>query len=119
MKSKKNKGIYRREFIEISAKTAIGIGLTSMPLLTTSCLASTTTKIVQGACYHDCPDRCSWKVTTIDNKVTDFQASQNPYTAGKLCDKMVNFPNDVTFNSEKKREKRGKVSLLKSAENKP
>jgi anaerobic selenocysteine-containing dehydrogenase len=101
MKSKKNKGIDRREFIEISAKTTIGIGLTSFPLLTTSCLASTTTKKVHGVCYHDCPDRCSWKVTTIDNKVTDFQASPNPYTAGKLCDKMVNFPNDVTFNSDR------------------
>ena len=101
MKSKKNKGIDRREFIEISAKTAIGIGMTPLPLLTNGCLASTTTKIVHGACYHDCPDRCSWKVTTIENKVIDFQASQNPYTAGKLCDKMVNFPNDVTFNSDR------------------
>ena len=101
MKSKKKKGFDRREFIEIGAKTAIGIGMTSLPLLTTSCLASTTTKIVHGACYHDCPDRCSWNVTTIDNKITDFQASQNPYTAGKLCDKMVNFPNDVTFNSDR------------------
>ena len=99
--SKKNKGIDRRQFIEISTKTAIGIGLTSLPLITTSCLSSSTAKIVQGACYHDCPDRCSWKVTTIDNKVTDFQANNNPFTAGKLCDKMVNFPNDVTFHSDR------------------
>jgi anaerobic selenocysteine-containing dehydrogenase len=101
MKSMKKKGVDRREFIEISSKTAIGIGLTTVPSLTTSCLPSPTTKIVHGACYHDCPDRCSWIVTTTDNKVTDFQASQNPYTAGKLCDKMVNFPNDVTFNSNR------------------
>lgn len=99
--SKKNKGIDRRQFIEISTKTAIGIGLTSFPLITTSCLSSSTSKIVQGACYHDCPDRCSWKVTTIDNKVTDFHANNNPFTAGKLCDKMVNFPNDVTFHSDR------------------
>jgi anaerobic selenocysteine-containing dehydrogenase len=101
MSVKINKGIDRREFIEISAKTAIGIGLTSLPALTTSCDASAATKTVHGACYHDCPDRCSWKVTTVDNKVTDFQASENPYTAGKLCDKMVSFPNDVTFNPDR------------------
>jgi anaerobic selenocysteine-containing dehydrogenase len=55
-------------------------------------------KTVHGACYHDCPDSCSWTVTAVDGKITNFAASKtNPYTAGKLCNKMDNFPSDVTF----------------------
>ncbi|MCO4820653.1 MAG: molybdopterin-dependent oxidoreductase [Flavobacteriaceae bacterium] len=97
MSSKKNKGIDRRDFLEITGKTAIGIGLTSIPFLTSSCSKNTTIKTSHGACYHDCPDRCSWKITTSNNKIIGFEASQNPYTAGKLCNKMVDFPNDVTY----------------------
>lgn len=98
MRSKKNKGINRREFLEITGKTTIGISLTSLPFLTSSCSENITTNTTHGACYHDCPDRCSWKVTTANNKVVSFEASQNPYTAGKLCNKMDEFPNDVTYN---------------------
>jgi anaerobic selenocysteine-containing dehydrogenase len=101
MKPKKNKGINRREFIGISAKGAAGISLASLSALS-GCSDSETAKTVFGACYHDCPDRCSWKVTTINNQVTDFQASKNdPYTAGKLCNKMVSFPDDVTFHPDR------------------
>lgn len=97
MESKKNKGIDRREFIGISAKGAAGISLASLSVLS-GCSDGETAKTVFGACYHDCPDRCSWTVTSVNNQVTDFQASKNdPYTAGKLCNKMVSFPNDVTF----------------------
>jgi anaerobic selenocysteine-containing dehydrogenase len=99
MTIKKNT-IDRREFIEISTKGAAVLGLASLPLIN-SC-ASDVTKIVKGACYHDCPDRCSWHVTTVNGKVTDFKASQdNPFTAGKLCDKMVNFPQDVTYHPDR------------------
>lgn len=102
MNSKKNIDIDRRKFIEIGVKTAVGVGLASLPLIPTGCFNPATAKTVHGACYHDCPDRCSWHVTTVDNKVTAFQASQNnPYTAGKLCDKMVDFPSDVTFHPER------------------
>jgi anaerobic selenocysteine-containing dehydrogenase len=101
MKPTHHKGIPRREFIELSAKTAAGIGLTSLPLVSAGCLGPSPAKTVHGACYHDCPDRCSWKVTTADDKVTAFQAGSNPYTAGKLCDKMVNFPSDVTFHPDR------------------
>lgn len=102
MKSKQEKGIDRREFMEISGKAGIGIGLGAVPLLANSCTGTSIPKTVHGACYHDCPDRCSWKVSTVDNKVTSFEASKdNPYTAGKLCDKMVNFPNDVTFHPDR------------------
>jgi anaerobic selenocysteine-containing dehydrogenase len=101
MESKKNKGIDRREFIGISAKGAAGISLASLSVLS-GCAESETAKTVFGACYHDCPDRCSWTVSTLNNKVTDFRANKNdPYTAGKLCNKMVSFPNDVTFHPDR------------------
>jgi anaerobic selenocysteine-containing dehydrogenase len=101
MESKKDKGIDRREFIGISAKGAAGISLASLSVLS-GCADSESAKTVFGACYHDCPDRCSWTVTSVNNKVTDFQASKNdPYTAGKLCNKMVSFPNDVTFHPDR------------------
>jgi anaerobic selenocysteine-containing dehydrogenase len=96
MRSKK-KGIDRRDFLEISGKTAIGMSLTSLPLVTASCHDNAITKTTHGACYHDCPDRCSWKVTTSDDKVVGFEASHNAYTAGKLCHKMDTFPDDVTY----------------------
>jgi hypothetical protein len=32
-------------------------------------------------------------------EITEFKASSdNPYTTGKLCNKMDNFPNDIAFN---------------------
>ncbi len=99
-KSKKN-SIDRREFFEISTKGAVGIGLLSLPFSQSGC-TSDSTKTVRGACYHDCPDRCSWQVTVADNKVIEFKAStDNPFTAGKLCDKMDNFPNEVTFHPDR------------------
>jgi anaerobic selenocysteine-containing dehydrogenase len=60
------------------------------------------TKTTHGACYHDCPDTCSWTVTSQDGKITDFKASKsNPFTAGKLCSKMNRFPDDVTFHPDR------------------
>jgi len=101
MDSKKIKGIDRREFIEISAKGAAIISFTSLPSLS-GCSHGDESKKVFGACYHDCPDRCSWEVISEGNKVTSFQASKsNPYTAGTLCNKMINFPNDVTFHPDR------------------
>lgn len=101
MSSKSNKGINRREFIEITSKTAVGMGLASLPLVNTSCIDTNTTKTTHGACYHDCPDRCSWKVTTANNKIINFEAGQDSYTAGKLCNKMERFPDDVTYHSDR------------------
>ncbi len=101
MDSEKKTGIARREFIEISAKSAAAISLASLPALS-GCVNSENTKTVFGACYHDCPDRCSWKVTTKGDKVTEFAASaDNPYTAGNLCAKMARFPEDVTFHPDR------------------
>lgn len=94
----KQKDIDRRTFLELSVQGTLGIGLATVPLTSMSSCSGEETVTVHGACYHDCPDRCSWKITTFRKGIKDFQASSdNPFTAGKLCSKMVNFPNDVTF----------------------
>lgn len=99
--SKKVKNITRRKFIKKSAKGSAGIGLSqtlSLPLIGSLGCTSNSTKTAHGACYHDCPDTCSWTVTANENKIVKFEANAgNQYTAGKLCSKMDNFPNDVTF----------------------
>jgi anaerobic selenocysteine-containing dehydrogenase len=92
----KNKKLSRRKFINIG----IGVGLSQA--FGNSILASTAATTVHGACYHDCPDTCSWTVTAVGQTITQFEASKtNPFTAGKLCSKMENFPNDVTFHPDR------------------
>ncbi|GAA4280371.1 molybdopterin-containing oxidoreductase family protein [Gaetbulibacter aestuarii] len=100
MDSKKNKTLDRRAFMELSALGAAGISLASMPVLS-ACSSKDNSKTVWGACYHDCPDRCSWSVTTVNGKITNFQANNDAFTAGKLCDKMETFPEDVTFHPDR------------------
>ena len=97
MPKKNKKGIDRRDFLEITGKAAVGASMLSLPLVTRADIRENQIKTTYGACYHDCPDRCSWQIQTQDNKIVSFEASQNPYTAGKLCDKMIDFPNDVTY----------------------
>ena len=103
MDSTKAKKISRRKFIDLSIKGSAGIGLSQA--LGASLMASgvlSPVRTVHGACYHDCPDTCSWTVSAVDEKVTKFEASKsNPYTAGKLCSKMDYFPDDVTFHPDR------------------
>ena len=98
----KRKEIDRRTFMELSVQGSIGVGLATLPITAFSGCTSNQVKLVHGACYHDCPDRCSWTVKTINEEIKEFQASpDNPFTAGKLCNKMINFPNDVTFHPDR------------------
>jgi len=93
--------ISRRKFLDLSIQGAAGLTLAA-PLLGAQACTSAEARTVHGACYHDCPDTCSWTVTAVDGKVTGFNASRsNPYTAGKLCGKMNDFPNDVTFHPDR------------------
>jgi anaerobic selenocysteine-containing dehydrogenase len=98
-----NKKISRRELINFGVKGCAAIGLSqafSGPIFALN--SGGQSKTVHGACYHDCPDCCSWTVTAVDGKITQFEASKsNPFTAGKLCNKMDNFPDDVTFHPER------------------
>ncbi|MCB0685044.1 MAG: molybdopterin-dependent oxidoreductase [Saprospiraceae bacterium] len=99
---KKSKNISRRDFVQtgIQGTTLLGISPIAVPFKTFS--PDKKTRTVYGACYHDCPDTCSWKITLEENKITHFAAStSNPYTAGKLCNKMNNFPKDVTFHPDR------------------
>ncbi|HEY7160336.1 MAG TPA: molybdopterin-dependent oxidoreductase, partial [Acidobacteriota bacterium] len=92
----KNEKFSRRKFINI------GIGIGVSQALGNSVFASTPATTVHGACYHDCPDTCSWTVTAVGETITKFEANKsNPFTAGKLCSKMDNFPNDVTFHPDR------------------
>jgi anaerobic selenocysteine-containing dehydrogenase len=93
-----NNKISRRKFINLGVKGSAGIGLSEF-LGDSIVFGSSPTKTVHGACHHDCPDTCSWTVSAVNGRITEFQASKtNPFTAGKLCEKMVSFPDDVTFN---------------------
>ncbi len=88
----------RRKFINIG----IGAGLSQAFGKSILAFNSVDAKTVHGACYHDCPDTCSWSVTAVGEKITKFEASKtNPFTAGKLCNKMDNFPDDVTFHPDR------------------
>ena len=103
--SNNSKKISRRKFVDLTVQGSAAIGLTQalpLALIASSGCSPENTKTVHGACYHDCPDTCSWTVTAVDNKITNFGANVgNPYTAGKLCSKMDNFPNDVTFHPDR------------------
>ena len=103
--SHNGKKISRRKFVDLTVQGSTAIGLTqALPfsLIASSGCSPENTKTVHGACYHDCPDTCSWTVTSVNNKISKFEANvSNPYTAGKLCSKMDNFPNDVTFHPDR------------------
>ena len=99
--SPKEGSLDRRTFIELTTIGGVGLGMTGLPLTLSGC-AEGGPKTVKGACHHDCPDRCSWEVTVENDQVIDFKASSdNPYTAGSLCEKMENFPQDVTYNPDR------------------
>jgi anaerobic selenocysteine-containing dehydrogenase len=93
-----NKKISRRKFIDLGVKGSAGIGLFGNSIV----FGAIPTKTVHGACYHDCPDTCSWTVSAANGRITQFEASKtNPFTEGKLCNKMDNFPDDVTFHQDR------------------
>ncbi|WP_228850847.1 molybdopterin-containing oxidoreductase family protein [Aegicerativicinus sediminis] len=98
----KDKEINRRKFIELGVQGSMAAGILSLPGATLSSCVTPVSKTVNGACYHDCPDTCSWKVTAKDNVATSVKASNdNPYTNGKLCSKMDYFLEDVTYHPDR------------------
>lgn len=105
MAEENKKNISRRKFMNLGvqgyAAAHLAGGIPASILSMVSCTPAEA-KTVHGVCYHDCPDSCSWKVTVSENKVTAFGGnSDNAFTAGKLCDKMETFPQDVTYHSER------------------
>jgi len=54
--------------------------------------ASPTSRIVRGACPHDCPDTCALKITVEDGRVTRVQGDpDHPPTHGALCTKVSRY----------------------------
>jgi len=94
MNSKKNKGIGRREFIEINAKTSLGMWLISLPLLTTSCDSSSTTQTV----FTD--------IATDQNRIFNSESPKNLYTTSRNIietpEKALNLFNSIQMNSNGK-----------------
>jgi anaerobic selenocysteine-containing dehydrogenase len=95
--------ISRRRFIDTGISGSLLLG-TAIPTLSSLALqgCSPDSGVTFGACYHDCPDTCSWKVTTEKGRIVRFEAvADHPYTQGKLCGKMDKFPWDVTYNPDR------------------
>ncbi len=50
------------------------------------------TRLVRGACPHDCPDTCAMHVTVEDGRATKVDGDpDHPITAGFLCGKVSNY----------------------------
>ncbi|MFO7826070.1 MAG: molybdopterin-dependent oxidoreductase [Cyclobacterium sp.] len=103
--SEKNKKFSRRKFIGLGIKGYSGVQLAQglpLSLLAFSGCKKSSAKTIHGACYHDCPDSCSWEVTVENGEIRGFAGDkENPFTAGKLCDKMETFPQDITFHPDR------------------
>lgn len=90
----------RRKFINTGVRGSVGLGMAPGLLSLPGCLPSRET--VHGACYHDCPDTCSWQVLVENGKVVGFEGVKNhPYTQGKLCDKIKKMPWEVTYHPDR------------------
>jgi anaerobic selenocysteine-containing dehydrogenase len=54
------------------------------------------TRVVRGACPHDCPDTCALDVTVADGRVVKVAgAADHPPTAGVLCTKVASYPERI------------------------
>lgn len=52
----------------------------------------TSTKLVRGACPHDCPDTCAWQVTVRDGTAVKLLGDpDHPFTRGGLCAKVNHY----------------------------
>lgn len=50
------------------------------------------TRLVHGACPHDCPDTCAWLVTVQGNRAVKIEGDpEHPHTRGFLCVKVRNY----------------------------
>jgi len=50
------------------------------------------TRVVRGACPHDCPDTCAMHVTVEDGRAVDVAGDpEHPITVGFLCGKVSNY----------------------------
>lgn len=86
--------VSRRDFIVTSAAATAA-------LATPSCVG-TARASVRGSCHHDCPDTCSWIVTTEGGRAVRLAGDpDHPYTRGTLCQAMDGFLTDVVYNPDR------------------
>ena len=97
MAEKSSGRISRREFIHRSA-----VGATALLGSRCSTQQNTGRTQVRGACMHDCPDTCSWIVTTENGRAVALEGDdRHPLTRGTLCEKMDGFLTDVVYNPDR------------------
>ena len=54
--------------------------------------ATDTTKIVRGACPHDCPDTCAMLITVENDRIVEVRGDpDHPFTRGALCVKVDDY----------------------------
>ena len=54
--------------------------------------ATDTTKIVRGACPHDCPDTCAMLITVENDRIVEVRGDpDHPFTRGTLCVKVDDY----------------------------
>lgn len=59
------------------------------------------TRLVNGACPHDCPDTCALKITVEGERVIKVQGrAEHPSTHGALCTKVSRYP-ERTYHAER------------------
>ena len=57
---------------------------------------------VRGACPHDCPDTCSWRITVADGRAAKLVGDpDHPFTRGGLCAKVNSYLEDRVYNPER------------------
>ena len=63
--------------------------------------ALTASRIVHGACPHDCPDTCALKITVENERVVKVQGrAEHPSTHGALCTKVSRYA-ERTYHPER------------------
>ncbi|MCH7344546.1 molybdopterin oxidoreductase family protein [Pelomonas sp. CA6] len=59
------------------------------------------TRVVHGACPHDCPDTCALRITVQGERVVKVQGrAEHPSTHGALCTKVSRYP-ERTYHPER------------------
>jgi anaerobic selenocysteine-containing dehydrogenase len=81
----------------VLSEPAVNLPPHALPLLA----ADRGTRVVKGACPHDCPDTCALRITVEDGKVVKVQGQpEHPSTHGALCTKVSRYP-ERTYHEER------------------
>jgi anaerobic selenocysteine-containing dehydrogenase len=90
-------GTSRREFIDSAIPAAALVNILA------GCGTAKAIE-VRGACYHDCPDACSWIVTSKEGRAVKIEGDKNhPFTQGELCPRMNGFLEDIVYSPDRLR----------------